>query len=125
MEPMLERYLRKIKSDYGTVDARGVMQVRRIVELPLDEVFVSLTAKLEGDGLAWIPGSSIKGSLRNYLTSTISPELILSTDNLPEPALPEVHWARSETGLSLDDLWKRNDRWVLLGDPGAGKTTLW
>ncbi|MGI0028705.1 MAG: hypothetical protein ACREAQ_03205 [Nitrososphaera sp.] len=46
MEPILRKYLEKMAQTYGIVDSRGVMQVYRIVELPLDEVFVNLTARL-------------------------------------------------------------------------------
>jgi HEAT repeat protein len=128
METILERCLQKIKSDYGTVDARGVMQVRRIVALPLDEVFISLTAKLEGIGVGWLPHSRATERLargdfgQRDSESKADP---LTTDDLLERSLFEERWAREETGLSLDDLWKRNERWVLLGDPGAGKTTVW
>jgi hypothetical protein len=44
MQPLLKRYLETIVHKNKTIDARGVMQVQRIIELELEEIFISLTA---------------------------------------------------------------------------------
>ncbi len=49
MEPILKKYLERVIHDNRTVDSRGVMQVQRIIQLDLDEIYINLTAKLSGE----------------------------------------------------------------------------
>ena len=84
------------------------MQVSRIIELPLDEIFVGLTVQLTEKKASW-------------------DRVLLAGDNWKEAietSLLEERRRVKESGLSLDDLWQRNSAWVLLGDPGSGKTTV-
>ncbi|MCG7755327.1 MAG: hypothetical protein LZF63_01550 [Nitrosomonas sp.] len=39
---ILDRYQDKVTQDNKTIDARGVMQVNRIIELSLDDILVYL-----------------------------------------------------------------------------------
>lgn len=46
MQSVLNRYLDKIIKDNRTIDARGVMQVNRMIELTMDEVFINLSVRM-------------------------------------------------------------------------------
>jgi HEAT repeat protein len=115
MDAILERYLEKIKKEYRAVDARGVMQVSRIIELPLDEIFVGLTVQLT-EKRASLPSGI-------HLAGPAIPSLEDEGERFKASWLEERRRVK-ESGLSLDDLWQRNSAWVLLGDPGSGKTTV-
>ncbi len=43
---VLDRYLEKVIQDNKIIDARGVMQVNRMIELSLEDVFIHLTARM-------------------------------------------------------------------------------
>ncbi|MDO8208411.1 MAG: HEAT repeat domain-containing protein [Gallionella sp.] len=144
MQPVLNRYLDKVIKDNQTIDARGVMQVNRMIELTMDEVFINLSVRMGknenkpiNSGLA----RTLLSGESSYLTGTIL-DTPISTRALTGTIFDDVITTQAnsslwssigfnpfapqsiETGVSTDTLWSRHNAWVLLGDPGAGKTTL-
>ncbi|MDD5057476.1 MAG: HEAT repeat domain-containing protein [Sideroxydans sp.] len=143
MSPVLTRYLDKVIKDNQTIDARGVMQVNRMIELSMDEVFIDLTVRMgkasngildhlirSSEALLAMGGKGSIGETQVRVSSTLlnaarnanisAQELKFAQDTITEPfTTPSI-----ETGIPTIDLWTRSNTWVLLGDPGAGKTTL-
>jgi len=133
MQSVLSRYLDRVNKDNRTIDARGVMQVNRMIELTMDEVFIDLSVRMGRNvnkpidsGYIW---SGKSGESAN-LTGTIFDDVLthanksLHAEQLLWAGLPPFPAQSVETGVSSSTLWSRHNAWVLLGDPGAGKTTL-
>lgn len=129
MNSLLSEYLDKIINQSKTVDSRGVMQVNRMIDIELNDIFIELNLKLHRDRFA--KGQDIK-TLTLEEVSKIwlgdpkdTPSVIRSLEEKVERNEPAyLSGSDSYDIIKLDDIWNRNSCWVLLGDPGAGKTTV-
>ena len=126
---VLDRYLEKVIQENRTIDARGVMQVNRMIALSMDDVFIHLTVRMsrgknftpdEDDKTDFIEQALERGCSFDELAEK-GEEGFLDNKKSSFQRLPEVE---IEKGVPTDKLWQRSHNWVLLGDPGAGKTTL-
>lgn len=48
MTPLLKTYLERIRAEHSKLDARGVMQMHRQVDMALDDIYVTLTRASNG-----------------------------------------------------------------------------
>ncbi|MDM8547581.1 HEAT repeat domain-containing protein [Candidatus Venteria ishoeyi] len=113
----LEHYLRRLIVRYQTL-AHGIFQNIWPQGLPLDEIYVPLTVRIEA-GMAELPENLHDAELQHQLLQGQE-----SKEPQAEMTGRERYWAKSASGLTIERLWKYGQQWVLLGGPGAGKTTL-
>lgn len=100
-----QRYCDYVVRTYQWLDFRGLLQLRNVVRLPLDEVFIPLQA-----------------------TTTIDYPLLPDLPPTPESTIPD-EWRRYERQrlerrVALNDAVRQHHSLVVLGDPGSGKSTL-
>lgn len=122
MSPALQLYLQAVIQANATIDARGVLQMQQMVELMLDEVFVHLTTRLDTSSAAHLYQPNLDTLHLWSISEGLSPAD--ETSCAAEPHYRSEQLPKLEQGLSLEQLWERNHYWILLGDPGAGKTTV-
>jgi hypothetical protein len=97
LDRLRQEYLAFLVNSYRRLDFRGIVQTKTQVELPLAEVYVSLNVAPSGGG-------------------RVEPREVMD-----EAALRER--AEREERLGIEDVLRQEPRLVVLGDPGAGKTT--
>ena len=101
---VLREYLDKLLSEYHYLDFRGIMQLEKVVELELDDVFVPLNAvPLVGQGDEKV------NSLRAFIESGTHVTAELGVPNGSAETLREVWRAAYQSSVvpaasSLDDL---------------------
>ncbi|MDQ3776211.1 MAG: HEAT repeat domain-containing protein [Pseudomonadota bacterium] len=113
MTSLLKTYLERIKDEHRKLDARGVMQMQRQVDMALDDIYVTLNARIKRESTGGMP--LVRGILSSDWTLHDQTNRIIE---FPTEATSE------EGGLDIEALYARNRHWVILGDPGSGKTTL-
>jgi len=96
LRELREEYLAFLANSYRRLDFRGIVQTRNPVELDLAEVYVSLNVAPSGGGRA-------------------EPE--------PREVMDEAALRERAERLGIEDVLREEPRLVVLGDPGAGKTT--
>jgi HEAT repeat protein len=103
------RYLDYLIASFRWLDFRGLLQVRNVVRLPLEEVYVPL--------------AGVEYGVRSKEYE------VEGTERLPHEAeslysQPPPPYSRPSTRVDLADALRKHRRVVVLGDPGSGKTTL-
>ena len=115
--PVLRRYLEAVRDKHRHIDGRGVMQVVRQIELPIDEAFVGMRVRID------------RGSGRSKeLSLSDADDDESQQDGLPADlefgAAVGPHRGTEPSTINADLLLRHGARWFILGDPGSGKTTL-
>jgi len=105
LDELRQRYCDYVVRTYQWLDFRGLLQLRNVVRLPLDEVFVPLQA-----------------------TTTVDYPLPSDFPPTFESTTPD-DWRRYERQrierrVALNDAVRQHRHLVVLGDPGSGKSTL-
>ena len=134
MKSALKKYLEKVKEQNRYIDSKGVGQMQQIVKLDLDEVYVQLTASF-GNTSVHRYEKSWEKDYENILIRTAQNQegmtkksrnvTFKSTgDDLLDEERIATELKNQEEHLTVEELLQRQNQWAILGDPGAGKTTV-
>ncbi len=113
-ETLRRRYRSYVLASYRWLDFRGLLQVRTIVRLKLEDLFVPLRAEKEAS-VAERPTLPLR-MLEERADRTAA------TEAGHEQTVERLPKARER--ISLAAALRASTRLVVLGDPGSGKTTL-
>ena len=118
LEKLRRRYLEYLVNEHEWLDFRGILQLRTIVRLKLEDVYVPLWATTEPRREV-LPLSELARLRMELLREGIPAE---------EAMLRAEAWrleaAFPERKVELREALSENERVVVLGDPGSGKTML-
>jgi energy-coupling factor transporter ATP-binding protein EcfA2 len=124
-EETLRVYLNWVLDQHRYLDPKGAMQTVRQVQVLLEEVYVSLQAEEE------LPLGGVDRKLyedevkaiqeRENLLHEEREDLI---ENMQAKYLKEERSETKGKPVELTELTRKHEKLVILGDPGAGKTTL-
>ncbi len=105
LDDLRQRYLDYVIRTYQWLDFRGLLQLRNVVWLPLDHVFVPLHA--------------------TTATASATPfDRLLTSESTHDVEWPRYESRFVERRVALADAVHRHRYLLLLGDPGSGKSTI-
>ncbi|HEX9370548.1 MAG TPA: SUMF1/EgtB/PvdO family nonheme iron enzyme [Roseiflexaceae bacterium] len=117
LEALYRRYQSFLVETFGLLDFRGIMQVQNVVRLRLEEVYVPLKARSSaGDVQVTLPGFAdvLEAADQRF-------EILTETGRLRDS---RARAARAPEHDDLHTFVRDTPFLVVLGDPGAGKSTL-
>ena len=124
-EETLENYLRWVLDQHRYLDPKGAMQTVRQVQVLLEEVYISLQAEEE------LPLRGVDRKLYEEEIKVIRERQGLELeerddllDDFQAKYFKEEESSLKGKSTELAELTQKNEKLVILGDPGAGKTTL-
>ncbi len=140
INPLLYPYLEWLIAENSYLRTSGVMQVQRQVDIFLDQIYVSLQAVRKQEVAETLDGSTSKLARGAYREAEIRQRVSVSSSSpreLDEPGYyeeyaesildyePVVTSSKKVTQkVDLSQAVRENRYSIILGDPGAGKTTL-
>jgi len=106
-----QRYLAHLANTYRWLDFRGILQTRKPVMLPLAEIYVALRAAPTG------------GPERVREAAWQEREELDSRGRITVREIEETERRARQERITAADALREHARLVILGDPGAGKST--
>ncbi|MDJ0796544.1 MAG: tetratricopeptide repeat protein [Calothrix sp. MO_167.B12] len=139
INPLLYPYLEWLIAENAYLRTSGVMQVQRQVDIFLDQIYVSLQAVRRQEVTETLDGNASKLARGAYREAEIRQRVSVSSSSYRELDEPDYYEEYAESILEyepavtskkvtqkvdLSQAVRENRYSVILGAPGAGKTTL-
>jgi formylglycine-generating enzyme required for sulfatase activity len=127
LDALYRQYCAFLSKSFGTLDFRGIAQVQNVVRLRLEEVYVPLNATTKGSDYSVVISSTGDGKTIRALNAAqqFGARLFKTLVSEPHSLAESIDIAKGRLSTRpLHDLVREHPFLVVLGDPGAGKSTL-